>query len=134
MSLFTLIAFSFLCAGLYYLCPLRLRWMLLLAVSYAYYAYCGANAIPFMLLTTLSTWSGALIIGHIGEKSKAELKARKAELDASAKKALKAKAKARQRIVFWAVLLLNFGVQLLLLAQNCIPLQFHQPDQNQVLC
>ncbi|MBE5798567.1 MAG: MBOAT family protein [Clostridiales bacterium] len=114
MSLFTLIVFAFLCAGLYYLCPDRFKWVLLLLVSYIYYSYCGMNALPFMLLTTLSTWAGALCIGAIGEKSKAELKARKAELDAAGKKALKAKAKNRQRIVFWAVLLLNFGVLALL--------------------
>ena len=110
MSLFTLIAFAFLCAGAYYLCPHRFKWMLLLLVSYLYYAYCGMRALPFMLLTTLSTWAGALVIGSIGEKSKAELKARKSELDAAGKKALKAKAKKKQRIVFWAVLLLNFVV------------------------
>lgn len=110
MSLFTLIAFAFLCALAYYLCPNRFKWMLLLLVSYIYYAYCGVRALPFMVLTTLSTWGGALAIGSIGEKSKAEIKARKAELDAAGKKALKAKAKSRQRIVFWAVLLLNFGV------------------------
>ena len=110
MSLFTLIAFAFLCALAYYLCPNRFKWMLLLLVSYVYYAYCGVRALPFMVLTTLSTWGGALAIGAIGEKHKAELKARKAELDAAGKKALKAKAKSRQRIVFWAVLLLNFGV------------------------
>ncbi|MBR5301320.1 MAG: MBOAT family protein, partial [Clostridia bacterium] len=60
MSLFTLIAFAFLCAGAYYICPDRFKWMLLLLVSYIYYAYCGISAIPFMLLTTLSTWGGAL--------------------------------------------------------------------------
>jgi len=114
MSLFTLIAFAFLCAAAYYICPDRFKWMLLLAVSYAYYAYCGAAALPFMLLTTLSTWAGALMIGAIGEKSKAELKARKAELDAAGKKAIKAAAKRKQRVLFWAVLLLNFGVLALL--------------------
>lgn len=114
MSLFTLIAFAFLCAGAYYICPDRFKWMLLLLVSYIYYAYCGVSALPFMLLTTLSTWAGALLIGRIGDRSKAELKARKAELDAAGKKALKAQAKSKQRIVFWAVLLLNFGVLALL--------------------
>ena len=114
MSLFTLIAFAFLCAALYYLCPDRVKWVLLLLASYAYYAYCGANALPFILLTTLSTWAGALCIGRIGEQSKAVLKARRAELDAAGKKALKAQAKRRQRAVFYAVLLLNFGVLALL--------------------
>ena len=96
MSLVTLIAFAFFCAGAYYLCPGRFKWMLLLLFSYAYYAYCGMGALPFILLTTLSTWAGALKIGMIGEKNIAELKARKAELDAAGKKALKAEAKKRQ--------------------------------------
>ena len=96
MSLFTLIAFSCICAGAYYLCRVLLRWALLLAASYAYYAYCGANALPFILLTTLSTWAGALYIGRIADQTKAELKARKAELDAAGKKALKAAAKKKE--------------------------------------
>ena len=71
MSLFFLIAFALLCAALYYLCPNRFKWVLLLLVSYAYYAYCGAGALPFLLLTTLSTWAGALFIGRIGARGKA---------------------------------------------------------------
>lgn len=114
MSLFSLIAFAFLCAALYSLCPNRMKWMLLLLVSYAYYAFCGANALPFILLTTLSTWAGALYIGLVGERSKAALKARRTELDAAGRKALKAQARRRQRAAFLAVLLLNFGVLALL--------------------
>ena len=77
MSLFTLIAFAFLCAALYYICPLRLRWILLLLVSYGYYAYCGLSALPYILTTTLSTWAGALLIGRVGEQSKTYLPRRK---------------------------------------------------------
>ena len=110
MSLFTLIAFAFLCAALYYICPLRLRWILLLLVSYGYYAYCGLSALPYILTTTLSTWAGALLIGRVGEQSKAYLREHKAELDAAQKKAHKAKARSRQRALFFAVLLLNFGI------------------------
>ena len=114
MSLSLLIAFSLACAAAYYGCPLRLRWMLLLVFSYGYYALCGARALPFLLLTTASTWAGALAIGRIAERSKADLRARKAELDAAGKKALKAAARRRQRAVLVAVLLLNFGVLALL--------------------
>ena len=110
MSLFTLIAFAFLCAALYYICPLRLRWILLLLVSYGYYAYCGLSALPYILTTTLSTWAGALLIGRVGEQSKAYLREHKAELDAAQKKAHKANARSRQRALFFAVLLLNFGI------------------------
>ena len=133
MSLFTLIAFAFLCAGAYYLCPDRFKWMLLLLVSYIYYAYCGIRAIPFMLLTTLSTWGGALLINRIGERSKAELKARKAELDADGKKALKAQAKKKQRIVFWGVLLLNFGVLALLKYTSPVLTAMGRPALNLLL-
>ena len=110
MSLYTLIAFSCACAALYYILPGRFRWVLLLLASYAYYAVSGAVALPFILTTTLSTWAGALAIGRIADRSKAELKERKAELDAAGKKALKAEAKRRQRVIFYLVLLLNFGI------------------------
>ena len=133
MSLFTLIGFSAACAAAYYLCPLRFRWMLLLAVSYGYYAYCGMNALPFILLTTLSTWGGALAIGHIGERSKAELKARKAELDAAGKKALKAAAKKKQRRLFFLTLILNFGVLALLKYTSPVLVAAGRPALNLVL-
>ena len=133
MSLFTLIAFAFLCAALYYLCPDRFKWMLLLLVSYAYYAYCGMNALPFILLTTLSTWAGALKIGSIAEKSKAELKARKSELDAAGKKALKAAARRRQRCFFMLTLLLNFGVLSLLKYTSPVLTAFGRPALQLIL-
>ena len=109
MSLYTLIAFALLCAGLYYVCPLRLRWLLLLLVSYAFYAYHGLSALPFLLLTTLSTWAGALIIGRLSASGKAELKEKKASLTAQERKALKAALRRRERIVLLCTLLLNFG-------------------------
>lgn len=133
MSLFALILFGMLCAGLYYVCPLRLRWLFLLAVNYAYYAYCGLSAVPFMLLTTLTTWAGALLIARIAEKSKAELKARKAELNAEQKKALKTAAKNKQRMLFWGVLLLNFGVLALLKYTNPVLTAVGRPALNLVL-
>ena len=108
MSLNMLIAFVLAGAGLYYLCPLKARRLLLLALSYAFYAYHGLSAIPFLLLTMLLTWAGALCIGRIADRSRAELKARKAELDAAGKKALKAAARSRQRRIFYMVLLAGF--------------------------
>ena len=110
MSLFSMIVFSCVCAALYYICPAKWRWVFLLLVSYAYYAVSGAAALPFILLTTLSTWAGALNIGRIAQEGKERLKAGKASLSAEEKKALKAETKRRQRRIFYAVLLLNFGV------------------------
>ena len=82
---------------------------LLLLLSYGFYLTCGLSALPFIALTTLTTWAGALVIARVGESGKAYLRAHKAELTAEAKKAQKAKTLAPARLVF-AVLLLNFGV------------------------
>ena len=110
MSLTVLLAVAFVGAALYYVCPLRLRWVLLLLLSYGFYLTCGLSALPFIALTTLTTWAGALVIARVGESGKAYLRAHKAELTAEAKKTQKAKTRSRQRVWFFAVLLLNFGV------------------------
>ena len=110
MSLSVLIAVAALGAGLYYLCPMKLRWVLLLAVSYAFYATCGLYALPYILTTTLSTWSGALAIARVDARLRARLSAQKDRLDAAEKKRLRAQAKGRQRALLLAVLLLNFGL------------------------
>ena len=110
MSLSVLLAVAFVGAALYYVCPLRFRWVLMLLLSYGFYLTCGVSALPFILITTLTTWAGALKIGRIGESGKAYLHEHKAELTAEEKKARKAKTRSAQRIWFFAVLLLNFGV------------------------
>ena len=107
MTTYTLLYTLLAAAVLYYLCPLRLRWMLLLALSYLLYAQNGRQALAFILLTTLSTWAGALLIGRIGVRGKSCMQA---GLPAEEKKRLKQRTKGRQRIVFRLVLLLNFGM------------------------
>ena len=103
MSLSVLLAVAFVGAALYYVCPLRFRWVLLLLLSYGFYLTCGVSALPFILITTLTTWAGALKIGRIGESGKAYLHEHKAELTAEEKKARKAKTRSAQRIWFFAV-------------------------------
>ena len=58
MSLYALIGYGFACAAVYYLCPGRIRWLVLLAASYGFYAAQSITALPYILLTTLSTWGG----------------------------------------------------------------------------
>ena len=110
MSTYTLLYTLLAAAVLYYICPLRLRGVFLLIFSYVLYAQNGKQALAFILLTTLSTWAGALLIGRIGARGKALLQARRAELSSEEKKRLKQRTKGRQRVVFWLVLLLNFGL------------------------
>ena len=73
MSTYTLLYTLLAAAVLYYICPLRLRGVFLLIFSYVLYAQNGKQALAFILLTTLSTWAGALLIGRIGARGKALL-------------------------------------------------------------
>ena len=113
MTTYTIIYLILAAAALYYICPARVRWLVLLAFSYAVFASGGKQALAFILITTLSTWLGALIIGRIGERNKAQLKERK-DLDREEKKKLKAAARSRQRLFFLLTLMLNFGILALL--------------------
>ena len=109
MSTYAIIYQIFAAAVLYYLCPVRFRWLVLLAFSYAVFASGGRQALLFMLITTLSTWLCALAIGRIGDRNKALLQQNKA-LARDEKKRLKTAARKRQRFLFYFALLLNFGM------------------------
>ena len=109
MSTYAIIYQIFAAAVLYYLCPIRFRWLVLLAFSYAVFASGGRQALLFMLITTLSTWLCALAIGRIGDRNKALLQQNKA-LARDEKKRLKTAARKRQRLLFYFALLLNFGM------------------------
>ena len=110
MSLFRLAAYGFACTAAYYLVPKRFRWMVLLAFSYGFYAARALTGLPFILLTTLTTWLAALRIGSIGERTKQRIRAEKATMTQEKKKQLKAEAKRRQRVWFFGVLVLNFAI------------------------
>ena len=59
MTLFLLAAYGFVCAAVYHVCPARFRWVVLLAVSYGFYASRSLPGLPFILTTTLTTWLSA---------------------------------------------------------------------------
>ena len=110
MSLFTLAAYGMLCAAVYHILPRRVRWLVLLAASYGFYASRSLSSLPFILVTTLSTWLGALRIDRLAADAKARLKAEKATLSSEEKKQLKARARSRERVWLYAVLVLNFAL------------------------
>ena len=106
MTLFMLAAYGFICAAVYHLCPAQIRWAVLLLASYGFYASRSLAGLPFILLTTVSTWLAALVIAQIGENGKAQTNA----ADRERKKAIKAQTRRRQRAATLAALLLNFGL------------------------
>lgn len=100
----------FLCILLaaYYLMPKKkYQWVILLIGSYVFYLFAGVKTSAYILLTTLTTWYGALLITKISDKKKADLKNTD---DKENKKIIKKIAKSNQRKVFWYVLLFNFGI------------------------
>ena len=109
MSLFSLAFYGFFCAALYYIFPRRFRWVILLALSYGFYASRAFSALPFIFTTTLSTWLGALLLGRMAERCKARLHA-DPSLSSAEKKKIRAASKLRRRVLFFGVLVLNFGL------------------------
>ncbi len=107
MSLFMLVGYGLLCSAVYHLAPRRIRWVVLLLCSYGFYAVRAAAGLPFILLTTASTYLGALFIGRIAQTAKVTAKVLS---DREEKRRVKAAAKRRQRAIFWGVLLLNFAL------------------------
>jgi len=96
-------------ASLYYICPLRFRWIMLLVYSFALYAMGGRQAVFFILLTILSTYLAARAIEGMSKRMKAEL-AEKKQLSREEIKEYKRKSKNRRRIVLLMTLAMNFGM------------------------
>lgn len=110
MSLFQLTAYGALCAACYHLFPKRVKWLVLLLFSYGFYASRALDSLPFILLTTFTTWLSALRIGQIASTCKARLQAEKETLTPQDRRELKLASKRRQRVWFFAALLLNFAL------------------------
>ena len=96
-------------AVLYYLCPMRLRWMVLMLYSFALYALGGGQAICFILLTTLSTYLAARLLDAMNACVKSKIAENKS-LSREEKKQIKAQAGKCRRTVLVLTLLVNFGM------------------------
>ena len=90
---------------LFYICPVKYRWIVLLLASVAFYVICGVEYLPFIALTTLSIYLGGVGIGKVWNRQKAELSAE--GLSREDKKDIKNKAKRKAKTVLLITLLLN---------------------------
>ncbi len=88
----------------YYLIPRRFQWLLLLAVSYAFYASGGLQAIAFLLLTTGFTWAAGLILERLNGYLR----------DCKGDKEQQKPIKKQKKLVVLTACLLNFGMLFLL--------------------
>ena len=94
------------------------RWTVLLAASYYFYLLASFRLVAFLLLTTASTFYGALAISKISEQTKAVLAEHKKDWDREQKKQCKNQAASRKRRILTGILVLNFGILVFLKYYN----------------
>jgi len=94
----------------YYLVPRRCQWGLLLAASYLFYFIAGAGYLPYLLVTTATTWLAALQIEKNARRQSAYLREHKDALSRDEKKAYKTGQKRVRTRWAAACLALNIGI------------------------
>ena len=94
----------------YYFAPHKWQWGILLAASYAFYAFAGPQYLLFILLTTLSSYAVARLMARGHMREEAYLAIHKAEMEKDARKAYKAAQKKKRFHLLVGGLVLNFGV------------------------
>lgn len=112
MTLTSLSFGVFVCVALlaYYLCPIKYRWVILLIASMSFYGIVCLKYMPYILVTTITTYAGAIIIENIQNKSKKFVKEHKAEWTKEQKSQYKQKTTNKKRLVLASFLILNFGI------------------------
>lgn len=86
---------------LYYLVPMRARWMLLLAASAVFYLSGGVKPIVYLLFTITTTYAAGILLDRMNRQ--------RADIP-KADKAAQEKLKKRKKAVVAVTLLLNFGL------------------------
>lgn len=111
----TFTSFNFFCfvaltVILYYLIPKKWRWIILLCASYAFYAVACIKYIFYIILTTVSTFAGGLLLEKYINTSSDYIKSQKSKWSVDEKKQYKNKVTQNKKLICAAVLVLNFGI------------------------
>ena len=94
----------------YYLVPKPMQWWVLLASSYGFYAYAGAQYLLFILFTTIVSYASARIMRHRIEAEDAFVEANRDTLEKSERKAYRAREKKKRFSILLVGLFLTLGV------------------------
>lgn len=105
---FNFLVFLIITVAVFYICPVKYRWIVLLGASIVFYAIAGIKYLPFIFVTSFSVYLAGRKMGAIYAAQEQECSA--PGLDRKAKKALKEQAKARCRKVLILLLVLNIGI------------------------
>lgn len=101
------VAFVAVICIIYFIFPKKAKWFVLLVASYIFYWVSSNKLIIFLLITTLSIYLGALLIGRIDKKTKEACKILE---NKDEKKKIKNKAKTKKKLVIFVMILINFGI------------------------
>ena len=105
------VVFAALVVFLYYIVPLKKRWIVLLVSSYIFYFLSSKYLIVFILLSTLSIYLSGILIGKQDDLlASCE--------DKEKKKELKVKVKKRKKLILTLGILFNVGILLVLKYSN----------------
>ena len=106
-------------AAVYFLLPAKkYQWVVLLAASYFFYLYASFRGAAYILVTTITTWGGTLLLGRMIRVSEEVLREKKGEWDRETRKRWKKAAERKKRLVAAAILLVNFGILAILKYYN----------------
>lgn len=107
LEFFVLLACVFV---LYFLFPVRKRWIVLLAGSYVFYMWSSVKMTAFLFLTTLTTFWAGRRLGALNEETAAYLAEHKADMDREAKKEYKVAQTAKKKRVMLMAVIWNIGI------------------------
>lgn len=114
-------ALFFLCVFvLYFLMPLKRRWIVLLVASYVFFIVNSAQMTAFLLLTSVSTFYIGKRLGALNTETAEYLAEHKTDLGREEKKEYKTAQTRRKRKVLAAAVVLNMGILCVLKYTNFI--------------
>ena len=108
---FAFIVFFLVVLLCYAVFPKRYKWVFLLCASYFFYLYASVKFLAFILITTVSSWFGALWIQRLHRQ---EEMVTKDDRDPDVRRLKKQALKKKRKRILIAVLVLNFGILLFL--------------------
>ena len=95
---------------IFYLVPKKWQWIVLLVSSYVFYGFSGIENLLYIVVTTVSAFVCASLIGKKGTEQKQYLKDNKENLTKEEKKSYKAGIKKQQKRILALGLIFNFGI------------------------
>ena len=110
---------------LYYIVPIKFRWIVLLAASTYFYLLCGLKYIFYILFTIVTVYYAAILIENKTLWQKEYIKEHKEDLTKEDKKSIKERTKKYQKRILFICVVLNFGILFFLKYANLVIAYFN---------